>query len=147
MSVRRDGDDDTSVGDKRSLSEPSSLLYQAVKRGGGIRQFTSESQQRRIEELEKHTYSSNIIDRINRNPRGRLIALDIDLCSAFGEDTNDTIQIISRMTKGLEPSSVNARHLTDIAELLINPRMIEAVTQIKAKSPDTYIVFYSANLH
>jgi len=119
-------------------------LYQAVRRGGGLKQFTSESRRQRTEELAKHTYSSNIIDRINRNPHGRLIALDIDQCSAFGEDTNDIMQIISRMTKGLDPFYENARHLIDIAELLINPRMIEAVTQIRSQAPDNYIVFYTS---
>lgn len=73
-----------------------------------------------------------------------VIALDIDQCTAVGEDTNDVLRILSAMTRGfndLNPEQMP--HLLDVTKLLINPEMVHAVEHMRQRGFNPYIVFYT----
>lgn len=137
MSVRLSDREPSSSAGKRSSSEP-------YDRDTELHAAKRHFNEQRAALLHPFTTPGGIINRINGDPNGRVVALDIDQCSAFGEDTNDIMQIISRMTNGLDPSHLNSKHLFQVTKHLINPRMIDAIKEIRRRSNAPHIVFYTS---
>jgi hypothetical protein len=90
----------------------------------------------------QRTQEPAIIERIKADPSGRVIALDIDECSAIGSDTYDILRIIQQMTQNFQNQAAHA-HLLDIARNLINPKMIEMVNKVRMYVPHPLVVFYT----
>jgi hypothetical protein len=97
---------------------------------------------RRQAVVSRRTQEPAIIERIKADPRGRVIALDIDECSAIGNDTYDILRIIQQMTQNFQNQAARA-HLLDIARNLINPKMIEMVNKVRMYVPHPLVVFYT----
>ena len=78
----------------------------------------------RNEAVAYHSDPLYLLERVRQNSDGRLIVLDIDQCTALGEDTNDILRIIEALTEGFN-KGCNRQGLQQIAKHLINPAMIE----------------------
>ena len=90
-----------------------------------------------------NTAANTMLARTRRNPNGRVIALDIDLTSALGNDTNDILRIVALMTLNFSLQGVH-RKLMKLLSLLINPRLFEAIQAIAARTEtQPFIVFYT----
>ena len=123
----------------RSLSHPMPVSqYNA-----SIMLSQEESQRRRI--VDQNGLAEYVLHNVRENPRGLVIALDIDQCSALGEDTFDILRIVQHLTDFFNEPRSRAKIL-EVARLLINPEMINAVNQLKQEFPDIqpYILFFTA---
>ena len=122
----------------RSLSHPMPLPVNNTS----IMLSEEESQRRRI--VDQNGTAENVLQNVREHPRGLVIALDIDQCSALGEDTFDVLRIVQHLTDFFNEPRYRAKIL-EVARLLINPEMINAVNSIKKQYPDIppYIVFYT----
>ena len=121
------------------------LTYQPQSNSNLVTRQMEEDQRRLREYLLGVTDPSMLLERAQNN-EANVIFLDIDQCSAFGEDTFDILRI-ANYTEHLvhsEPKYITTKKIFDIATLLLNPRMIEAITQIRRAVPNTLIYFYTA---
>lgn len=91
----------------------------------------------------KPTSAHAILKQIRNNPNGRVIALDIDLTSAVGNDTNDILRIIALMTRNFSMPGIQ-NEIRCLLDLLINPRLFEAISTITEETgARPFIVFYT----
>jgi hypothetical protein len=81
-----------------------------------------------IETLFPQDEASSLLRKVKADPNGRVIALDIDNCTALGSDTNGILQIISIMTDNFQTRKAD---ICNIATLLINPGLFMAVEEIR----------------
>ena len=82
---------------------------------------------------------SSLLQKVREDPKGRVIAFDIDNCSALGNDTNGILQIISLLTDNFQTKK---DEICSIATLLINPELFMAVEEIRRQS-NPFFVFYT----
>lgn len=83
------------------------------------------------------------LETVRNEPNGRVIALDIDLCSALGNDTNDIMRIVSCMTHNFSVTKYETG-LPALLELLVNPQVYTAIDQItRITGVKPFVVFYT----
>ena len=73
----------------------------------------------------------------------RVICLDIDQCSIFGDDTFDILRVL-RLVGQLRGEPYSSDVLLQIGKHLVNPAMIEAVGRINRLFPHILVLFYTA---
>jgi hypothetical protein len=76
--------------------------------------------------------------KVREDENSIVIAIDIDHTAAFGNDTNQILKTVMLLTERMEKDEIYA-----VAQLLINPKMIKAIEDIRAKGKDPYILFYT----
>lgn len=109
------------------------------------RKYIDERESERARIIRDNSDPPFILAGIRNDPDRRVIALDIDQCSALGEDTNDILRIISALTQGFNARGCfTSKQLITITHDLINPSMIDAVYKIRAASLNPYVVFYTS---
>ena len=123
----------------RSNSEPSSVYSE----------FDAEDKpsQRALQEREKAlsllSSPSTLLMNARGSRRSKVIALDLDQCSVIGEDTNDILQIVADKSAAITDSSGSGA-LLNLVKGLVNPRMVQAVREIRKIYPQAYFVFYTS---
>ena len=74
---------------------------------------------------------------------GRVIFMDIDQCTIIGEDTNDLLRSLYRLFADIKSDEEKKARLLELAKLLVNRSMVQAMEAIRARVPDVHVVFYT----
>lgn len=73
--------------------------------------------------------------------KGLTVVIDIDMCAAVGEDTNDILRVI--LAKYPDARVSMRKELEAVGKAIINPRMVEAIKAIEREAPGLNIVAYT----
>ena len=74
-----------------------------------------------------------------------VVAIDIDNTAAFGNDTNQILSMVTKISNDLN-EDLNTNIMSDVydvAKLLINPKMLKAIDDIRHNRKIPYIMFYT----
>jgi len=72
-----------------------------------------------------------------------VIFMDIDQCAIIGEDTNDLLRVLFQLFADIKSDEEKKARLLELAMLLVNRSMLQALESIRARESDVRVVFYT----
>jgi hypothetical protein len=101
----------------------------------------NEEEVKRMKFIETHSDPSAILERVVKSRNGKVIGLDIDECTATGDDGNDIPRIIQEIST--KYNSIPLCKQLDIFKRIINPKMIQGIQELRARGVSPFIFFYT----
>ena len=121
--------------DRRSQSDPTD----DVKVAGAMHAMELSEREKHVRD---HSIPEHILEQVKANKEGIVLALDIDQCSAMGEDTNDILRVVSAITNNFKDQNIR-KDIFEVTQHLINPAMLAAVEKVQQRRQPVFILFYT----